>query len=76
MTHATGRARSKEFMGGTLQRLQRVARVIRAVLGAPDYEQYLAHMREHHPEAVPLTLDEFTRQRTDERYNRPGARCC
>ena len=76
MTHAAGRAPRHALMRGTLQRLQRVARVIRAVLGAPDYEQYLAHMREHHPDAVPLTLAEFTRQRTDDRYNRPGARCC
>jgi uncharacterized short protein YbdD (DUF466 family) len=42
----------------------------------PDYDRYLAHMREHHPEDVPLSHDEFIRQRQIDRYSRPGSRCC
>jgi uncharacterized short protein YbdD (DUF466 family) len=56
--------------------LAAAARVARTVVGAPDYERYLAHMRQRHPLRRPLTRDEFARARMDDRYNRPGARCC
>lgn len=46
------------------------------ILGAPDYEQYVEHMREHHPEDPVLTRDAFMRERLAARYERPGARCC
>jgi len=32
----------------------RAADVVRRVIGVPDYEGYLAHMRERHPGCVPL----------------------
>lgn len=57
-------------------RLHAVARVARSVLGVPDYERYLAHVRANHPNATPLTHDEFARERLEVRYSRPGARCC
>ena len=57
-------------------RLAAAARIARIIIGAPDYERYLAHMRRQHPGRTPLTRDEFTRARIDDRYNRPGARCC
>jgi uncharacterized short protein YbdD (DUF466 family) len=53
-----------------------VSRALRAMLAVPDYERYLSHMRRSHPTCVPLTEGEFTRQRLDDRYSRPGARCC
>jgi len=49
---------------------------MRAVLGAPDYERYVAHMRERHPELEPLTPEEFSTERMENRYSKPGARCC
>lgn len=48
----------------------------RAVLGAPDYERYVAHMRAHHPGEPRLTGAEYARERLEARYSRPGARCC
>jgi uncharacterized short protein YbdD (DUF466 family) len=57
-------------------RLRAAARVTRTVLGVPDYERYLAHVRATHPHATPLTRNEFARERLNERYSRPGARCC
>ena len=57
-------------------RVAAVARVVRAIVGAPDYERYLAHMRRRHPLGRPLTRDEFARARMIDRYDRPGARCC
>ena len=54
----------------------RVAAVIRQIIGAPDYEAYLAHVRAHHPERAPMTEDEFRRERLSARYSKPGSRCC
>ena len=56
--------------------LQRAARVVRTIVGAPDYERYVAHMREHHPACEVVSRDEFMRQRLENRYSRPGSRCC
>ena len=52
------------------------ASLLRRIIGAPDYEAYVAHQRSHHPECVPLSRRDFERQRLDDRYSRPGNRCC
>jgi len=52
------------------------ASVIRAVLGVPDYERYLAHMRTAHPGDRVMSETEFRHARMNDRYNRPGTRCC
>ncbi len=52
------------------------ARTARFVVGAPDYDRYLAHARERHPDRAPLSRREFERQRLEDRYSRPGSRCC
>jgi uncharacterized short protein YbdD (DUF466 family) len=57
-------------------RLESVARVVRTILGVPDYERYVKHMRSHHPSEQPLSRDEFLRERQEDRYSRPGSRCC
>ena len=57
-------------------RFQRVLRVIRSIIGAPDYERYVAHMESHHPGCAVMSRDEFMRQRLESRYSRPGSRCC
>ena len=56
--------------------LDRAARLLRAIVGAPDYERYVAHVRAHHPSCTPMSRDEFARERLAARYDRPGARCC
>ena len=57
-------------------RLQRVLRVVRTVIGAPDYDRYVQHMRARHPSCEVVSRDEFIRQRLESRYSRPGSRCC
>jgi uncharacterized short protein YbdD (DUF466 family) len=54
----------------------RVASALHRMLGAPEYERYVEHLRAHHPDVKPLPRDEFARQRLVERYGTPGARCC
>jgi len=56
--------------------LRRAAAVVRRIVGVPDYERYAAHMRECHPDIVPLTREEFELTRLEDRYSRPGQRCC
>lgn len=53
-----------------------IARGMRAVLGVPDYERYVTHMRASHPECAILSREQFAKERLEARYSRPGARCC
>jgi uncharacterized short protein YbdD (DUF466 family) len=57
-------------------RLQEMAKVVRRIIGVPDYERYLAHERACHPDRTPLTRDEFSRDSLTRRYETPGNRCC
>ena len=56
--------------------VRRVANVVRTIIGAPDYDRYVAHVRECHPDRTPMTRDEFSKSRMEARYNQPGNRCC
>lgn len=57
-------------------RVERLLAVVRRIVGAPDYAEYLRHMRSRHPERRPLTETEFRDERLEARYSRPGSRCC
>jgi uncharacterized short protein YbdD (DUF466 family) len=59
-----------------MTRLRKLAQIIRRIIGVPDYDGYVAHLRSCHPEAAPLSREEFSRQRLEDRYSRPGTRCC
>jgi uncharacterized short protein YbdD (DUF466 family) len=56
--------------------LRRSAIVVRRVIGVPDYERYVAHVRERHAGVVPMSREEFERSRLEDKYSRPGQRCC
>ena len=56
--------------------LGRAVAVLRRIVGVPDYDSYLRHMRERHPEQTPLSAREFEQRCQEDRYNRPGTRCC
>ena len=57
-------------------RLTLMAQVIRRIIGAPDYERYLAHLRTCHPAESPLSREAFAHDALARRYNQPGSRCC
>lgn len=59
-----------------LVRARELASVLRRVVGAPDYDRYVAHMQERHPDERIMSRDAFVRSRLENRYSRPGARCC
>ena len=56
--------------------LRRAAVVVRRIVGVPDYDRYVAHVRERHAGVVPMSREEFERSRLDDKYSRPGQRCC
>jgi uncharacterized short protein YbdD (DUF466 family) len=56
--------------------LSRLARVVRAIIGVPDYDRYVAHCRLRHPGEPVMSREAFVRERLAARYERPGARCC
>jgi uncharacterized short protein YbdD (DUF466 family) len=60
----------------TLHWLGRAGAIVRRVIGAPDYERYLAHMRARHPECAPLSREQFITAQLSAKYERPGSRCC
>ena len=67
----------RDPIGSVLRdRLALFATVVRRVIGAPDYESYLAHAREHHRGEAVLSPDDFARDALARRYDRPGSRCC
>ena len=54
----------------------RVAQTVRTVIGVPDYQRYVEHMRVKHPNDKPLSREEFASQRMEDRYAKAGSRCC
>jgi len=73
----TRRAVNSDVSAGDIPGVaQRVARVIRRIIGVPDYQTYVAHVRTHHPGQEPLSERDFHRERLSARYSQPGNRCC
>ena len=52
------------------------ARAARLAIGIPDYEAYVAHMRERHAGHPPMDRDAFMLERMQARYGRGRTRCC
>jgi len=51
----------------------------RLVVGIPDYDTYVEHMRRNHPDQSAMSYAEFFRERQNARYGgggRGGFRCC
>lgn len=46
------------------------------MVGVPDYERYVAHMRAVHPEITPLSREAFVVDRMQARYGGKGTGKC
>ncbi len=57
-------------------RIRSVLSVFRQVLGLPDYERYLAHAAERHPDLPVLSRAAFCERELKRKYGEGGARCC
>jgi uncharacterized short protein YbdD (DUF466 family) len=53
-----------------------LAQCAQLMVGIPDYETYVAHVARAHPGRVPMTYEEFFRDRQAARYGAKGMRCC
>jgi uncharacterized short protein YbdD (DUF466 family) len=49
---------------------------LRLMVGLPDYQAYVAHMAEQHPDKAAMTYEEFFRERQEARYGGKVGRCC
>jgi uncharacterized short protein YbdD (DUF466 family) len=67
---------TRELLRTARVRMANAGAVVRRIIGAPDYDRYLAHLHDRHPGAKPMTYDEFAMRRMTDRYSRPGTRCC
>lgn len=48
----------------------------RLIVGVPDYDLYLAHMRRTHRDTAPMDREAFFANRIEARYGRGASRCC
>jgi uncharacterized short protein YbdD (DUF466 family) len=53
-----------------------LAQTGRLIVGVPDYDRYLSHMRRMHPDRAPMSRDAFFAERMQARYGRGASRCC
>lgn len=59
------------------QKPKYLGQAAKLMIGMPDYDNYVEHMRVNHPDQTPMTYEEFFRERQDARYGgKGGARCC
>jgi uncharacterized short protein YbdD (DUF466 family) len=57
--------------------LSTLCRTARLMVGMPDYDAYVRHRAEHHPDGEIMTRIEFFRDRQEARYGgQNGGRCC
>lgn len=53
-----------------------LSQYLQAIAGVPNYEAYVAHLKEHHPDETPMCEKEFHRTRNDEKYGGGSIRRC
>lgn len=55
----------------------RMVQTARLCCGIPDYDNYVRHVLEKHPERTPMDYKTFFRERQEARFGgRNGFRCC
>jgi uncharacterized short protein YbdD (DUF466 family) len=55
---------------------RRAVQTARLMIGVPDYDTYVEHMRRNHPEREVMTYARFFDERLQARYRKGGGRCC
>ncbi len=64
-------------MRSAIRLLRSAARVVRQVVGAPDYRRYLEHQAARHPGCAPLSEREYYAEFVSRRFGSAGpTRCC
>lgn len=53
------------------------AQTLRMMIGIPDYDTYLLHMKNKHPNEKPMNYEDFFKNRQIARYGGNGfSKCC
>lgn len=55
---------------------RRAVQTGRLIIGVPDYDTYVEHMRRVHPERAVMSYEAFFAERLEARYRGGGGRCC
>ncbi len=64
-------------LGETVRAVWRHAvQTARLIIGVPDYDTYVEHLRRFHPERTPMSYEAFFAERQAARYRGGGGRCC
>ncbi|WP_213954202.1 MULTISPECIES: YbdD/YjiX family protein [unclassified Variovorax] len=53
-----------------------LTQTLRLMVGVPDYDTYVAHMKTTHPDREPMNYEAFFRERQQARYGTGRGRCC
>lgn len=55
-----------------------LGQALRLMVGVPDYDTYVAHMKANHPDQPVMSYEAFFRDRQEARYGGKGriGRCC
>lgn len=64
----------KSALKGAVLAWDRLNEVFNTIVGQPDYDEYVKHIKKHHPDITPLSKKEFLAKAADDRGKRP--RCC
>ena len=67
-----GRRRASGKQGA----FRRWASMLRRIAGMPDYQAYIAHLHQCHPDRPVPTEREYYELYLDGRYRNGGGRCC
>ena len=54
----------------------RAVQTARLLIGVPDYDTYVEHMRLRHPGLPVMSYEQFFDERMQARYRGGGGRCC
>ena len=69
-----------ETMFGNLGEAKKyLGQAAKMLIGIPDYDNYVEHMKTNHPDKPYMTYNEFFRERQEARYGgggEGGVRCC
>lgn len=69
----------KAMFGNLGQAGKYLGQAARMLVGVPDYDTYVQHMKDNHPDKPVMTYKEFFRERQQARYGgdgKGGMRCC
>lgn len=67
---------TSSFVASATSLWRRLKQTGRLIVGVPDYDHYVSHMRTRHPDRPVMSYIEFFNDRQAARYKSGGGRCC